>query len=98
MRSQRHKYMRHCASDSLVAHDKAGFHVQAGWYPMKSKDGLTSMEIYQWRNQRWWHTVNRWDWRFTNQYDKDNYIFSNMEYIKWRKCNEYIFCNYNHEY
>ena len=89
MRSQRYKYVRYCASDSLVAHDKAGFHVQAGWYPMLMKDGLKPMEIYKWRNQRWIHTVDRWDWRFTSDYDKENFTISNMEYTKKRCSTKY---------
>lgn len=100
MRSQRYKYKRHCASDSVVSHSKAGFHIHGGWYPMLTRNGfcLKPMEIYKWRNQRWWYTVNRWDWRFVTKYDKDNYTFSNMEYTKKRTCDEYILYNYNHEY
>lgn len=97
MRSQRYKYKRHCASDSLLVH-KVGWHIHAGYYPMPSKDGLTSMEVYRCKNQRWWNIVNRWDWRFVTKYDKNNYVFSNMEYTKKRTCDEYILYNYNHEY
>lgn len=100
MRSQRYKYVRHCASDSVVSHSKAGFHMHGGWHPMLTRNGfhLKPMEIYRWRNQRWWHTVHRWDWRFVTKYDKDNYVFSNMEYKKWRRGHQYNFYNLNHEY
>ena len=71
MRNQRHKYVRHCATDCLDSHDRCGWHTHTT-YPMKG--ALTAQEIYEWRNFKYWTTVNRWAWRGAYE----------SEYTKWR--------------
>lgn len=92
MRSQRYKYVRHCASDCLIAHTRAGYHTYGGSYSMltRGKCYLKPMEIYRWRNQRWWWTVHRWDWRFISS--------DIIGYTKWRCADKYEMHNFNYEY
>ena len=99
LRSQRYKYVRHCATDCLIAHVKAGWNIWT-YYPMQSVDNhqFRGDQFYKIKNYEWWTTVHRWDWRFTNSFDKENYVFSNMEYTKWRKGRQYEMHNLNHEY
>ena len=46
MRSQRHKYVRHCAIDCLHSHDRCGWRTHTT-PPMKG--ALIAQEIYKWR-------------------------------------------------
>ena len=96
MRSQRYKYVRHCATDCLHAH-KAGWHVWS-CYPMQKIDDHQwhGDMLYKIKHYYWWTTIHRWDWRFTN--NKQNFTISNMEYTKWRKGPKYEMYNLNHEY
>lgn len=98
MRSQRYKYVRHCASDCLNTHI-AGWHISY-IYPMqrKSDHKYRGEQFYKMKNYDWWTTVNRWDWRFTDKTSKEDFVFSNMEYTKWRKGHIYEMHNLNHEY
>ena len=98
MRSNRYKYRRHCATDCLYAH-KAGWHT---WYiyPMQKVDDhqWRGDMFYKMKHYEQWHNVHRWDWRFTNNFDRENFTFSNMEYTKWRIGIKYEMGNLNHEY
>lgn len=55
MRSRRYK--KHRASDSLVGHDKAGWHMMCE-YTLKGP--FNPLEFYIFKNICWWYTVNRW--------------------------------------
>lgn len=94
MRSYRYK--RHRAHDGITAHCIGKEHYWGGWYPICFPEMRN--EYYKAKHYQWWTTVHRWGWRFTNSYDKDNYIFSNREYTKWRKCIPYTMLNQNHDY
>ena len=97
MRSQRYKYVRHCATDCLHAHEKGGWHVYT-FYCMQrvSHHQWRGDMIYKIKNYHWWTTIHRWDLRLTN--DIDRVDFSNMKYTKWRICRKYEMHNMNHEY
>lgn len=79
MRSRRYK--KHNAASSLTFHVKAGWHIMPE-YPLKGP--YLHLEYYQIKNHEWWHTVHRWDWKFVNDFDRKNFIFSNMELRKNR--------------
>ena len=98
MRGYRYKFQRHCATDCLHFH-KAGWHT-GYYYYMQSKDDhqWRGDMPYKMRNYYWWTTVHRWDWRFTDNIDKEDFVFSNMKYTKWRKGPVYEMYNLNHEY
>lgn len=84
MRSYRYK--RYRAHDGIQAHNY-GEHYWGGWYPIRSPE--MRHEYYKAKHYPWWSTVHRWDWRFTNDYDSENFVISNMEYTKWRQCRPY---------
>lgn len=94
MRSYRYK--RHRAHDGITAHCIGKEHYWGGWYPIRSPEMRN--EYYKVKHYHWWTTVHRWDWRFINSYDKENFVFSNMEYTKWRICKPYEMLNLNHDY
>ena len=99
MRSYRYKYRRHCATDCLHAHDRAGWHVYTCYCMQKVSDHQWRGDmIYKLKNYHWWTTVHRWDWRFTNDVDRADFVISNMEYTKWRIGPKYEMYNMNHEY
>ena len=89
MRSYRYNYKHHCATDCLHSHI-AGWHTHH-IYPMQSVDDhqWRGDSFYKMKNYEWWIAIHRWDWRFTNKTDERDFVFSNMEYTKWRKGHQY---------
>ena len=79
MRSQRYKRRR--AHYPVVHHDLGHWHIGFADYvyiDLKYKD-----KHYDYYHLR----ISRHTWRFASQYDKDNFIFSNMvEYIDRCPC------------
>lgn len=94
MRSYRYK--RHRAHDGITAHCVGGEHYWGGWYPIRFSK--MRHEYYKAKHYYWWSTVHRWDWRFTNDCDRENFVVSNMEYTKWRCADPYEMLNFNHDY
>ncbi len=98
MRSQRYKYVRHCATACLHAH-RAGWHVYTYYCMQTVGDHQWRGDmIYKLKNYYWWTKVHRWDWRFTNDTDRADFIISNMEYTKRRIGRKYEMYNMNHKY
>lgn len=94
MRSYRYKRRR--AQDPIVTHDIGHQRMWGGWYPLRLPN--TRRVYYKTKHYEWWSTVHRWGYRFVSQYDKENYVFSNMEYTKWRRARPYEMWNCNHDY
>ena len=85
MRSSRYK--RRSAHMSLCV-NCSGWHINGGWYPMQFDHDFHEI-FYSLKNDEWWQTIYRKAWQFTNDYDKENYIFSNMKYARIRRSIKY---------
>ena len=80
MRSRRYK--QHRAADGVSAHI-AGWHIYGSWYPMNVFYGNDL--FYKMKNIEWWESIHRYIYKFTNDYDAINHVYSNMELCKHRK-------------
>ena len=58
--------MRHCSSDSLISHDKAGWHAHTT-YPMK--EPYNPLEFYKLKNWYFWNKIDRY--HFINDFRKE---------------------------
>lgn len=85
MRSSRYK--RRSAHIPVAMHHY-GWTIGNGWYPMQNEHYLGEL-FYSLKNDELWQTIYRKAWQFTNDYDKENYIFSNMKYVRIRRSIKY---------
>lgn len=80
MRSWRYK--RRSAHITVAMHHY-GWTMGNGWYPMQKGHYFNEL-FYGLKNDGWWSTLYRYAWQFTNDFDKEHHIYSNMECNKIR--------------
>ena len=88
MRSQRHKYVRNCATDCLINKVCAHFHYGYSYYPIK--DEHRRVEFYMIKNNWWWNKIDNKRLIYNSLYDKENHVISNTHSEKWRIGYQYI--------
>lgn len=90
MRSQRHKYVRSCATDCLINKVRAHFHYGYSYYPMKDEyKRVTPVEFYMIKNSWWWDKIDNRRLIYDSPYDKENHVISNSHLGKWRMGYQY---------
>ncbi len=82
------RYKQHCATDALIGHDKAGFNIWNGSYPMRLRH-IKSIELYKIKHEKWWYYIHRQYYMFVNDFDRKHFIFSNMQLRKKRRADGY---------